>query len=100
MVKDFNFGGKHMHFYIFFQAIRCYDAYILKSEGKVEPEVFCQLGHFNLLLDNYPKGESILRCVVFFFFLNLFYYSHPHMTPAALLECKVLCGIFKLSQHH
>ncbi|KAM9486728.1 lysine-specific demethylase 6A isoform 1-T1 [Clarias gariepinus] len=40
------------------KAIRCYDAYILKSEGKVEPEVFCQLGHFNLLLDNYPKALS------------------------------------------
>ncbi|KAI5621201.1 lysine-specific demethylase 6A isoform X2 [Silurus asotus] len=40
------------------KAVRCYDAYILKSEGKVEPEVFCQLGHFNLLLDNYPKALS------------------------------------------
>ncbi len=39
------------------QAVRCYDVYILKAEGKVEPEVFCQLGHFNLLLEDYPKGE-------------------------------------------
>uniref|UniRef100_W5K4M9 [histone H3]-trimethyl-L-lysine(27) demethylase n=1 Tax=Astyanax mexicanus TaxID=7994 RepID=W5K4M9_ASTMX len=39
-------------------AIRCYDAYILKAEGKVEPEVFCQLGHFNLLLEDYPKALS------------------------------------------
>uniref|UniRef100_A0AAR2KDP0 [histone H3]-trimethyl-L-lysine(27) demethylase n=1 Tax=Pygocentrus nattereri TaxID=42514 RepID=A0AAR2KDP0_PYGNA len=40
------------------KAIRCYDAYILKTEGKVEPEVFCQLGHFNLLLEDYPKALS------------------------------------------
>uniref|UniRef100_A0A8B9RBB8 [histone H3]-trimethyl-L-lysine(27) demethylase n=1 Tax=Astyanax mexicanus TaxID=7994 RepID=A0A8B9RBB8_ASTMX len=40
------------------KAIRCYDAYILKAEGKVEPEVFCQLGHFNLLLEDYPKALS------------------------------------------
>ncbi|XP_062862618.1 lysine-specific demethylase 6A isoform X2 [Trichomycterus rosablanca] len=40
------------------KAIRCYDGYILKNEGKVEPEVFCQLGHFNLLLENYPKALS------------------------------------------
>uniref|UniRef100_A0A3B3WHB9 [histone H3]-trimethyl-L-lysine(27) demethylase n=1 Tax=Poecilia mexicana TaxID=48701 RepID=A0A3B3WHB9_9TELE len=36
-------------------AVRCYDSLILKAEGKVEPEVFCQLGHFNLLLEDYPK---------------------------------------------
>lgn len=40
------------------QAVRCYDSLILKAEGKVEPELFCQLGHFNLLLEDYPKGES------------------------------------------
>lgn len=39
------------------QAVRCYDSLILKAEGKVEPELFCQLGHFNLLLEDYPKGE-------------------------------------------
>uniref|UniRef100_A0A8C2L9Z9 [histone H3]-trimethyl-L-lysine(27) demethylase n=1 Tax=Cyprinus carpio TaxID=7962 RepID=A0A8C2L9Z9_CYPCA len=39
-------------------AVRCYDVYILKAEGKVEPEVFCQLGHFNLLLEDYPKALS------------------------------------------
>ncbi|KAG7268841.1 hypothetical protein CRUP_023961, partial [Coryphaenoides rupestris] len=38
------------------KAVRCYDSLILKAEGKVEPEVFCQLGHFNLLLEDYPKG--------------------------------------------
>lgn len=64
-----------IYFYIFFQAIRCYDAYILKSEGKVEPEVFCQLGHFNLLLDNYPKGESRLIN------LNLFWVEYCHIWP-------------------
>uniref|UniRef100_A0A8C2J1J9 [histone H3]-trimethyl-L-lysine(27) demethylase n=1 Tax=Cyprinus carpio TaxID=7962 RepID=A0A8C2J1J9_CYPCA len=40
------------------KAVRCYDVYILKAEGKVEPEVFCQLGHFNLLLEEYPKALS------------------------------------------
>lgn len=41
------------------QAVRYYDSLILKAEGKVEPELFCQLGHFNLLLEDYPKGESL-----------------------------------------
>ncbi|KAJ8253047.1 hypothetical protein GJAV_G00208550 [Gymnothorax javanicus] len=40
------------------KAIRCYDSLILKAEGKVEPELFCQLGHFNLLLEDYPKALS------------------------------------------
>ncbi|XP_014029890.2 lysine-specific demethylase 6A isoform X4 [Salmo salar] len=40
------------------KAVSCYDSAILKSEGKVEPEVFCQLGHFNLLLEDYPKALS------------------------------------------
>ncbi|XP_054915502.1 lysine-specific demethylase 6A-like isoform X2 [Poeciliopsis prolifica] len=40
------------------KAVRCYDSLILKAEGKVEPEVFCQLGHFNLLLEDYPKALS------------------------------------------
>uniref|UniRef100_A0A8C6UTK7 [histone H3]-trimethyl-L-lysine(27) demethylase n=1 Tax=Neogobius melanostomus TaxID=47308 RepID=A0A8C6UTK7_9GOBI len=40
------------------KAVRCYDALILKAEGKVEPELFCQLGHFNLLLEDYPKALS------------------------------------------
>lgn len=43
------------------QAVRCYDSLILKAEGKVDPELFCQLGHFNLLLEDYPKGESSLH---------------------------------------
>ncbi|TKS66319.1 Lysine-specific demethylase 6A [Collichthys lucidus] len=42
------------------KAVRCYDSLILKAEGKVEPELFCQLGHFNLLLEDYPKGERML----------------------------------------
>ncbi|KAG9349599.1 hypothetical protein JZ751_028047 [Albula glossodonta] len=41
------------------QAIRCYDSLILKAEGKVEPELFCQLGHFNLLLEDYPKESGL-----------------------------------------
>ncbi|KAM9343519.1 lysine-specific demethylase 6A isoform 2-T2 [Pholidichthys leucotaenia] len=40
------------------KAISCYDALILKAEGKVDPDIFCQLGHFNLLLEDYPKALS------------------------------------------
>ncbi|KAI4796633.1 hypothetical protein KUCAC02_026861, partial [Chaenocephalus aceratus] len=39
-------------------AVSCYDALILKAEGKVDPDVFCQLGHFNLLLEDYQKALS------------------------------------------
>ncbi|XP_072539931.1 lysine (K)-specific demethylase 6A, like isoform X2 [Salminus brasiliensis] len=40
------------------KAVRCYDSLILKAEGKVDPDLFCQLGHFNLLLEDYPKALS------------------------------------------
>ncbi|XP_029980256.1 lysine-specific demethylase 6A isoform X3 [Sphaeramia orbicularis] len=40
------------------KAVSCYDAIILKAEGKVDPDIFCQLGHFNLLLEDYPKALS------------------------------------------
>ncbi|XP_065128522.2 lysine (K)-specific demethylase 6A, like isoform X1 [Paramisgurnus dabryanus] len=40
------------------KAVRCYESLILKSEGKVDPEFFCQLGHFNLLLEEYTKALS------------------------------------------
>lgn len=40
------------------KAVRCYESLILKSEGKVDAELFCQLGHFNLLLEEYPKALS------------------------------------------
>ncbi|KAL7384911.1 hypothetical protein ABVT39_011139 [Epinephelus coioides] len=40
------------------KAVSCYDALILKAEGKVDPDIFCQLGHFNLLLEDYPKALS------------------------------------------
>ncbi|XP_040322942.1 histone demethylase UTY-like [Herpailurus yagouaroundi] len=39
------------------KAVRCYESLILKAEGKVESDFFCQLGHFNLLLEDYPKGN-------------------------------------------
>nr|XP_048317386.1 lysine-specific demethylase 6A isoform X11 [Myodes glareolus] len=39
-------------------AVRCYESLILKAEGKVESDFFCQLGHFNLLLEDYPKALS------------------------------------------
>lgn len=53
--------------FVISQAVRCYESLILKSEGKVDPEVFCQLGHFNLLLEEYPKGAelSLLRNVFY-----------------------------------
>ncbi|KAM4699187.1 lysine-specific demethylase 6A isoform 2-T2 [Discoglossus pictus] len=40
------------------KAVRCYESLVLKSEGKVESDFFCQLGHFNLLLEEYPKALS------------------------------------------
>uniref|UniRef100_A0A3Q3LWT7 [histone H3]-trimethyl-L-lysine(27) demethylase n=1 Tax=Mastacembelus armatus TaxID=205130 RepID=A0A3Q3LWT7_9TELE len=40
------------------KAVSCYDALILKTEGKVDPDIFCQLGHFNLLLEDYEKALS------------------------------------------
>ncbi|KAM9020859.1 lysine-specific demethylase 6A isoform 12-T15 [Ara ararauna] len=40
------------------KAVRCYESLILKAEGKVECDFFCQLGHFNLLLEDYPKALS------------------------------------------
>ncbi|XP_043928308.1 lysine-specific demethylase 6A [Protopterus annectens] len=40
------------------KSVRCYESLILKAEGKVDPELFCQLGHFNLLLEDYQKALS------------------------------------------
>ncbi|XP_027002957.2 histone demethylase UTY-like isoform X3 [Tachysurus fulvidraco] len=40
------------------KAVRGYESLVLKAEGKVDPELFCQLGHFNLLLEDYPKSLS------------------------------------------
>ncbi|XP_024919475.1 histone demethylase UTY [Cynoglossus semilaevis] len=40
------------------KAVNCYEALILKAEGKVEPDVFCQLAHFHLLLKDYHKALS------------------------------------------
>ncbi|XP_028991574.1 lysine-specific demethylase 6A [Betta splendens] len=40
------------------KAVSCYEALILKAEGKVDPDIFCQLGHFNLLLEDYRKAMS------------------------------------------
>lgn len=53
-------GSLSYSLHLSLQAVRCYDSLILKAEGKVEPEIFCQLGHFNLLLEDYPKGELAL----------------------------------------
>ncbi|XP_030782101.1 histone demethylase UTY isoform X13 [Rhinopithecus roxellana] len=40
------------------KAVRCYESLILKAEGKVDSDFFCQLGHFNLLLEDYSKALS------------------------------------------
>ncbi|GCB62504.1 hypothetical protein scyTo_0011475 [Scyliorhinus torazame] len=40
------------------KAIHCFESVIKKCEGKVDPDLFCQLGHFNLLLEDYPKALS------------------------------------------
>ncbi|XP_073886598.1 histone demethylase UTY isoform X23 [Macaca fascicularis] len=40
------------------RAVRCYESLILKAEGKVDSDFFCQLGHFNLLLEDYSKALS------------------------------------------
>uniref|UniRef100_A0A8C3B9E4 [histone H3]-trimethyl-L-lysine(27) demethylase n=1 Tax=Cairina moschata TaxID=8855 RepID=A0A8C3B9E4_CAIMO len=46
------------NYFVFQKAVRCYESLILKAEGKVESDFFCQLGHFNLLLEDYPKALS------------------------------------------
>ncbi|XP_061649230.1 histone demethylase UTY isoform X1 [Phyllopteryx taeniolatus] len=43
---------------LLFKAVSCYNALVLKAEGKVDPDIFCQLGHFHLLLEDYPKALS------------------------------------------
>uniref|UniRef100_A0A8C7EFE2 [histone H3]-trimethyl-L-lysine(27) demethylase n=1 Tax=Nothoprocta perdicaria TaxID=30464 RepID=A0A8C7EFE2_NOTPE len=66
MKKEVSFGFLHFfasHMYDFYAlsknfAVRCYESLILKAEGKVESDFFCQLGHFNLLLEDYPKALS------------------------------------------
>ena len=40
------------------KAIHFYESLIVKAEGKVESDFFCQLGHFNLLFEDYPKAIS------------------------------------------
>ncbi|XP_051937689.1 lysine-specific demethylase 6A isoform X1 [Hippocampus zosterae] len=40
------------------KAVSCYNNLIPKAEGKVDPDIFCQLGHFHLLLEDYPKALS------------------------------------------
>lgn len=81
------------------QAVRCYDSLILKAEGKVDPELFCQLGHFNLLLEDYPKGESSLHLhssglyALCFFFLPLFW------SNTFLLQLSCLLSTFHIFKH-
>uniref|UniRef100_A0A8C6ZM26 [histone H3]-trimethyl-L-lysine(27) demethylase n=1 Tax=Nothoprocta perdicaria TaxID=30464 RepID=A0A8C6ZM26_NOTPE len=51
------------------------------SEGKVESDFFCQLGHFNLLLEDYPKGKTCFCCsfllnAAFLYGLGLVYFHY------------------------
>uniref|UniRef100_A0A8C2TIU3 [histone H3]-trimethyl-L-lysine(27) demethylase n=1 Tax=Coturnix japonica TaxID=93934 RepID=A0A8C2TIU3_COTJA len=55
------------------KAVRCYESLILKAEGKVESDFFCQLGHFNLLLEDYPKGKMN---AAFLYGLGLVYFHY------------------------
>uniref|UniRef100_A0A8I3PFQ1 [histone H3]-trimethyl-L-lysine(27) demethylase n=1 Tax=Canis lupus familiaris TaxID=9615 RepID=A0A8I3PFQ1_CANLF len=66
------------------KAVRCYESLILKAEGKVESDFFCQLGHFNLLLEDYPKGIN----AAFLYGLGLvyFYYNAFHWAIKAFQE--------------
>ncbi|XP_016063069.1 PREDICTED: histone demethylase UTY-like isoform X3 [Miniopterus natalensis] len=81
------------------KAVRCYESLILKAEGKVESDFFCQLGHFNLLLEDYPKALSAYQIyyslqsdywknAVFLYGLGLvyFYYNAFHWAIKAFQE--------------
>ncbi|XP_036281504.1 histone demethylase UTY isoform X2 [Pipistrellus kuhlii] len=81
------------------KAVRCYESLILKTEGKVESDTFCQLGHFNLLLEDYPKALSAYqryyslqsdywKNAVFLYGLGLvyFYYNAFHWAIKAFQE--------------
>uniref|UniRef100_A0A3Q3JZU1 [histone H3]-trimethyl-L-lysine(27) demethylase n=1 Tax=Monopterus albus TaxID=43700 RepID=A0A3Q3JZU1_MONAL len=57
------------------KAVSYYDALILKAEGKVDPDIFCQLGHFNLLLEDYEKGESQYNAA-FLYGLGMVYFHY------------------------
>uniref|UniRef100_A0A8C5SKJ2 [histone H3]-trimethyl-L-lysine(27) demethylase n=1 Tax=Laticauda laticaudata TaxID=8630 RepID=A0A8C5SKJ2_LATLA len=79
LLKHFFLQRKIISF--FFQAIGCYESLILKAEGKVESDFFCQLGHFNLLLEDYPKALikcffSFLQNAAFLYGLGLVYFHY------------------------
>uniref|UniRef100_A0A667HXJ7 [histone H3]-trimethyl-L-lysine(27) demethylase n=1 Tax=Lynx canadensis TaxID=61383 RepID=A0A667HXJ7_LYNCA len=63
------------------KAVRCYESLILKAEGKVESDFFCQLGHFNLLLEDYPKALSAYQK---YYSLQTDYWKHFQL---ALIDC-------------
>uniref|UniRef100_A0A3Q3K0H8 [histone H3]-trimethyl-L-lysine(27) demethylase n=1 Tax=Monopterus albus TaxID=43700 RepID=A0A3Q3K0H8_MONAL len=66
----------YCNFYFFLRAaVSYYDALILKAEGKVDPDIFCQLGHFNLLLEDYEKGESQYNAA-FLYGLGMVYFHY------------------------
>ncbi|KPP62500.1 histone demethylase UTY-like [Scleropages formosus] len=86
-------------------AIRCYESLILKAEGKVDPELFCQLGHFNLLLEDYPKALSAYqryyslqsdywKNAAFLYGLGMVYFHYNAFQCFYLLPCAMLqCGV-------
>uniref|UniRef100_A0A8C7CGG0 [histone H3]-trimethyl-L-lysine(27) demethylase n=1 Tax=Oncorhynchus kisutch TaxID=8019 RepID=A0A8C7CGG0_ONCKI len=61
------------------KAVRSYDSLILKAEGKVEPELFCQLGHFNLLLEErvyvWPNAAFLYGLGMVYFHYNAFQWA-------------------------
>uniref|UniRef100_A0A673X7V2 [histone H3]-trimethyl-L-lysine(27) demethylase n=1 Tax=Salmo trutta TaxID=8032 RepID=A0A673X7V2_SALTR len=71
------------------KAVRSYDSLILKADGKVEPELFCQLGHFNLLLEDYAKGEMMPLLL-----------SPPSLTPSPPCNAAFLYGLGMVYFHY
>ncbi|XP_060232842.1 histone demethylase UTY-like isoform X2 [Meriones unguiculatus] len=65
------------------KAIHCYESLIVKAEGKVESDFFCQLGHFNLLLEDYSKALSSYQK---YYSLQTDYWKHFQL---ALIDCNI-----------
>uniref|UniRef100_A0A3B4BAS4 [histone H3]-trimethyl-L-lysine(27) demethylase n=1 Tax=Periophthalmus magnuspinnatus TaxID=409849 RepID=A0A3B4BAS4_9GOBI len=80
------------------KAVRCYDSLILKAEGKVEPELFCQLGHFNLLLEDYPKGSTnhlFTHNAAFLYGLGMVYFHYNSFAVTVKLTANMAIKAFQ-----
>lgn len=44
-------------FVILSQGVRYYENVLVKDGGHANPNVYCKLGHFHLLLEDYVKGR-------------------------------------------